>query len=293
MTDRPLGSVEEPETRKFCPWCGSGVASPAGYCGDCGRPLTDANGDNNGADDYQAAPAPAGTRSAFPTQPPPTAGYPYPYAPAYPAPIERRTQNVGLIVGLVAAVLLALGAIVAVVLVASAGGSSGPTISTASTAAVVPNSSSPAGTAPASNPGPSPVSHASTSAATSFTTAASQAAPPSQSGSAADADSIRAVVQQHWALINSSNFDAAFGQMDPNDYVRSSWIQGEESDAPIQASVSVGQPTFSSSTSASVPVISLHTVASDGCADWSGSYGMEKINGAWLISNANLQKSAC
>jgi hypothetical protein len=101
-------------------------------------------------------------------------------------------------------------------------------------------------------------------------------------------------VERHWGLINSGDFTGAFALFIPGSQgAESAWIAAHQQVAPISASISVGAPTFNSSTDATVALIGLHTQSSDGCANWSGSYDVQKINGQWLIGHASLQKQSC
>jgi hypothetical protein len=105
---------------------------------------------------------------------------------------------------------------------------------------------------------------------------------------------VQRLVEHHWALINAGNFTAAFALFVPGSQgSESTWVSSHQEDAPIHASVSPGTPQFNSSTDASVPLDSLHTVAHSGCSNWSGSYDVQQVGGHWLISKANLQSQPC
>jgi hypothetical protein len=102
------------------------------------------------------------------------------------------------------------------------------------------------------------------------------------------------VVDRHWSLINAGDFTSAFALFVPGSQgSESSWVAAHQQEAPISASVSLGDPTFNSATDATVPLLSLHTMSSDGCANWTGSYDVQKVNRQWLIGHANLQKQSC
>lgn len=293
MTEHLTEDLEEQATRRFCPWCGKPTNASGPYCGECGGALAGDTGAETNGTQEETNGSNGAQQPGYEAQTSAPAVPPYPYPGSYPVPAPQPSGNAGLIAALASAVLLAAGVIAAVVLLASSGGGSGPTIApTRNAAAVSPVSTPPSGgglavggAAKSSSPNSTPAP-ASASSSSSSSSSASTA-------SVADAQSIQTAIQQHWALISQSNFAGAFAQMNPNDYDRSSWIQGEQASAPTSASVSVGQPTFSSATSANAPLLSLHTVSSDGCANWSGSYDMTKISGSWLISTANLTKQAC
>ena len=116
--------------------------------------------------------------------------------------------------------------------------------------------------------------------------------PRASASSATDKAEIRSVVQAHWADIERGDYSAAFGLLAPGSQSESSWISAHQSDALINASISLGSPSVSGS-SATVPVLNLHTVADSGCFNWSGHYEMSKIGGSWRIGKAKISRSSC
>jgi hypothetical protein len=301
MTDHQITDAAQPVTAGFCSSCGARVAAESTFCGSCGQPL--------GA---PSAGEPARTQvGPAPPEPPfsgPAPGYStgpngYPLMP-YPGQPEPRRTNTGLIVGLVAAGFLAVGVIAAVILLAT-GSSSGtaPTISTTTSAAAA-ITSTPA-TAPATRTSagsagslvtPAPTHKQRKPAVAASPTTATTTAPvvPATAGPA-DIEAARQVVIHHWSFINSGDFSAAFALFVPGSQgSESSWVSAHQQEAPISATVSTGTPTFSDSTDANVPLLSLQTTdPTDGCSGWTGSYDVQKVDGQWLISKANLQKQSC
>jgi hypothetical protein len=228
-----------------------------------------------------------------PHHPPP--GYPATVAGGYPPPAERRT-SAGLIVALVAACLVAVGLIVAVALLASSSGSSSPTITTITTSAQVKPISPSPGTAQQTS-GSGAKSSSGTGVSVPQQPPATKSAPPSAtttppSANVADASGARGVVQEHWARIGSGDYTDAYALLEPGigGTDESSWVASHQKEHPRVLSAVFGDPTFNSPTDGSVPIVSLKTSATDGCKTWTGSYGVTKQNGQWIITSANLSE---
>jgi len=302
-------SADSPPTDAFCSHCGSQALVNAAFCGNCGSrifvtaPVSQPTADDRGS-----------------TMPPPPAGFTHaagnghgtaPFAPVMPvaafpyqpAPPPSKT-NAGLIAALVTAGITAVGAIVAVVLLASGGSSNTTTVSTAAAAASPPAagarravipitpavvSSLPAARSPSkARPGARVTTTHVASASASVTSTSPTTA------SVADAQGVRQSVMREWAAINSQDYAAAYDLFVPGSLgSESAFISGHQQDGKINASVSVGSATFASSTSATVPVLSLTTNDSGGCKNWTGSYNVQKVAGQWLIDKANITSSAC
>lgn len=64
------------------------------------------------------------------------------------------------------------------------------------------------------------------------------------------------------------------------------------SDAVSDVDVNV-DATINSSTSATVRVLNLRTVANSGCNEWTGFYDMARISGAWRIRKAKISNTPC
>ena len=138
----PVSGAAEP---RFCRWCGTKSEPTAEFCGECGQPLSAAQDTSEqptaqwaaeaGQQGWQQPPPMMGPDAGPAMQmgpPAPPAYMPYPYAGEQPG----GGSHTGLLIGLIAAVIAALGAVAAVVILASSGGGKGPTISAATNAAV-------------------------------------------------------------------------------------------------------------------------------------------------------------
>lgn len=71
-------------------------------------------------------------------------------------------------------------------------------------------------------------------------------------------------VKRHFDLISAGDYAGAFKLFTPDFQQlqgRGAWIAAHENEAPISASVSMGPPTFSSSTRANAPIDRLHITA--------------------------------
>jgi hypothetical protein len=105
--------------------------------------------------------------------------------------------------------------------------------------------------------------------------------------------SIKRVIRTHWKNIAAGEFEAAFAALAPGTQNRATWIDDHRHDALTDARISLGAPTLTSSTTATVPVRSLHTEATSGCNDWTGHYEMVKSGGAWKIEKAKISNTPC
>lgn len=301
MIEDQVTDAAEPATAAFCRSCGARVPIASTFCGGCGQPLAASPADDPPS--APAAPPPLGPGSPPPIYPAGANGY---LQMSYPGQPQRRT-NTGLIVGLVAAGFAAAGVIAIVILLATGSSSgAGPTITTATSAAapVTPVTPSAGSTLAAGKGAGSATSLVSTGTprrhtkrkASGVTNPTTAPAPfVAAAASPVDIESARQVVARHWSLISSGDFAAAFALFVPGSQgSESGWISAHQEVAPISATVSVGTPTFSDPTDASVPLLSLRTAdATDGCASWTGSYDVRRVNGQWLIGKADLQKQSC
>jgi hypothetical protein len=312
-----------------CPNCGADLKGPARFCTDCGSPIADAPagatpvqqpaapqipvdeqptasypqpqqgpyaGQPTAAWDTQAYAAPP----APPVGPPPGVYMPYPQPPQQPPP---STGNRGLIVGLAGALAVAVAGIVAAVLLTSGGTDNTPTVAAAAAAA----------TQQAAAPTRTVVTivekaakSKSTSSSTSTEKSSSLRSPnrnvsrrsTSSAGATASSASVERVavaqvVRAHWSNIESGNYAAAFSALAPGTQSQSSWISAHEQDGLTSASISLGTPTMTSATTATVPVLSLRTNAASGCNIWSGHYEMVNVGGSWKINKAKISNSSC
>lgn len=325
-----VGVSETASTRAFCGSCGGAITAQDTFCAQCGRQVatdddpTAAMGDPSpatAATTQNANGTAAGIAYGAPTNgapvpgaapPPPPGGYPHPGytgvppqgppaaypSGAYPVPVPPQRTNTGLIVGLIAAGIAAVGLIVAVVLLATSNHGTTPTVTATSAAAPITAVAPSAGSALASSgstnagklksttPKPVPTTSTPTPAPTTSTPT------PVPTGNAADVQAANQVVVEQWNLIGSGDFSAAAQKWSPA--MGGDWISSHQQEAPITvANLSVGTPTMNSSTDATVPLNSLTTTASDGCMNWSGSYDVINVGGQWLMHSANINGTKC
>ena len=99
----------------------------------------------------------------------------------------------------------------------------------------------------------------------------------------------------HWTLIGQGNYAAAYALFVPGYQNQSTWLADKNQDQPAVSNLVVGAADMHSATSATVPLVSLHTVGQESpqCHNWSGSYDLVKEGGNWLISQANLSGTVC
>ncbi len=289
-------SAATSEIPRFCRWCGARSKDAAQFCGECGKPLQDAHDTR----EY----APVGGEGESPSVPPPQPGdgptmapppqyvTPYPYPPGPP----ESSSNTGLLIGLIAAVIAALGAVAAVVILASGDSGKGPSLSTATNVAA----STVATTSQATNSTPALKRHkhrgsGGLSLLISPSPRTTPSPPPPPSASPADAAAARDTVVSHWTLIGEGNYEAAFALFVQGYQSHDTWIADKNRDRPAVSNLVVGSADMHSATSATVPLVSLHTVGLEApqCHNWTGSYDLTKVNGKWLISQANLSGSTC
>ncbi|MDX8152100.1 hypothetical protein SK069_10885 [Patulibacter brassicae] len=105
---------------------------------------------------------------------------------------------------------------------------------------------------------------------------------------------VRGAIRRHWSMIEAGRYEEAYALLGPN--LQTSmprWVAEHRADALSSASLTLGTPDIRSSTRASVPVLSMRTVANSGCYRWSGSYDMVRVGGVWRIDRSTLTRSAC
>ena len=117
---------------------------------------------------------------------------------------------------------------------------------------------------------------------------------PAQAG--AQEHAVNAAVQRHWRLIEAGRYGAAFDRFAPElqrAQSRARWIAGQRRDGLYAAEVDVA-PAILSPTTATARVVRLRTnAARTGCHNWSGTYELRRIAGAWRISKAALTSRKC
>src|SRR4051794_25876343 len=107
---------------------------------------------------------------------------------------------------------------------------------------------------------------------------------------------VEAAVRRHWQLIEAGRYGQAYDRFAPSlqqAKSRSRWIAGQRRDGLYAAEVEV-EPAILSPTAATARIVRLRTNASrSGCHDWSGTYELRNISGAWRISKADLTSRKC
>ncbi|MFI4990106.1 MAG: hypothetical protein ACHQHO_04220 [Solirubrobacterales bacterium] len=100
-------------------------------------------------------------------------------------------------------------------------------------------------------------------------------------------------IERHFSLISRHDFSAAYALLAPSlQSGESSWVQAHREDGIYQVDVSV-DATLHGSDSATATVNRMTTQDRTGCKAWSGGWGLTKIDGAWRISEANVNPTPC
>jgi len=119
---------------------------------------------------------------------------------------------------------------------------------------------------------------------------------PTTAPASAQQRAVEAAVRRHWQLIETGSYGAAFDRFAPElqrAQSRARWIAGQRRDGLYVARVDV-EPTILSPTTATARVVRLRTNATrSGCHEWSGTYELRRISGAWRISKADLTSRKC
>ena len=228
-----------------------------------------------------------------PPPPPPSPAAPPDSSPQLQPP-DPGGRNRGLIACLAAAVAVLAAGIVAAVLIASGGSRGTPTVGAPTQSTSARRTTTMTKVIAHGSKTPSLKASSSTNASVAkvpATSARSHAVP--SSSPVGDKAAIRGVIHRHWDAVEKGNYRAAFALLVPGTQRESSWIAAHKQDQLVNASISLGSPTLTSSTTATVPVHNLHTEAASGCFNWSGSYKMQKVGGNWRIGKADISRSAC
>ena len=284
MTAAPNGATRPAAVT--CPSCGAGFDSPRMFCTGCGTRL--------GASAAPPVP-PAPLPEAFqPTRddhvypqspqmvlrsPTPVAAPPAPVAPAVPA----RGASVPAWVAVIVTALIFAGGGVAAALVFSGKHHAAPAVAHVHKKVIAPP---PSGHTQVQGPG--------------TTTPPGQGGQPAPPGPS-DQQAVLDTVNGHWEAIKNHEFAKAYGFLDPSVAgPESDWISSHESDGITNVTHNFTVADVSG-TSATVNVDQLQTMArSDvsstnpsGCMNWTGTYGLTKESGTWLITSPNLSQNPC
>lgn len=286
----------------YCANCGSQRPRQGSFCTVCGSSLDRAASEQPTAQmPPPSAAAPQFAEPSVSTQRPAlrvgAPGVPVgsgaesgqPYQVVYQVPSDGEGR--GLMIGAgVACVLAAIGVAVAVIVATSDGGGDPQQVTQATTSSAVAagrlrlaavtadagNERSPR----ASAPSPSPSDGGATTQ------------PSASTSSSGDMDRVAGVLRRHFALIAAHDYDSAYDLLAPGLFARGKWVADHRRDNVSEASISV-VPRLAGVDSAVARVISMRTVADDGCRTWSGYYEMQKIDGAWRIGPAHLASATC
>jgi hypothetical protein len=232
-----------------------------------------------------------------PSGPPPN----YPGGPTYgfeghhhPAvqPPQRQGRGSGILIAAIGAGVVAVLAIIVVVYVAASGNSSTPTrlVSAPAVTSTAAANTEPARPSPrsgghgdSSHPQPAPV----------ITRTAPRPAPSPAPSPAADDHAVSEVIQRHFSLITNHEFSAAYALLAPSLKTgESSWVAAHEADGIYNVSVAVKASVHSPS-SATATIVKMTTLDGHGCKNWTGDWGLTKLDGDWRISESDLTQSAC
>ncbi len=116
-----------------------------------------------------------------------------------------------------------------------------------------------------------------------------------------DGQAVLDAVNSHWAAIRAHDFTTAYGYLDPNTAGdETTWVNSHEQDGINDVHYDFGVAGVNGD-SATVDINTLQTFANadmsstnqNGCVNWTGTYGMTRENGRWVISSPNIQSGSC
>jgi serine/threonine-protein kinase len=189
---------------------------------------------------------------------------------------RRRAWVLGLVALLLIGVAVAVGAVLA-------GGGDKPKPTPTPTPSPTPTATP----SPTETPTPSPVP---TETPTAVPTETPTATPEPESAE------VERAIRRHWRALENGNYAAAYARFAPNlqnAEGRARWINAQRRDQLVDAQLEV-EPRITSATTATARVVRLRTDAvRSGCHEWSGTYELRKLGGAWRISKAGLRSRKC
>jgi hypothetical protein len=161
---------------------------------------------------------------------------------------------------------------------------------------------SPGGSAPAAATAASQATATTTVTATAQTatetstteTAEEETSTTSSAGPSGEAGAALAVVNEHWQDIAEGRYEAAWEkETESVAGGEENWVRGQEEAGIEKVSYDFALASFSGQ-HATVRIVKLQTVDRRyGCRNWTGTYGVSKENGQWLISEAHLESHPC
>jgi hypothetical protein len=216
-----------------------------------------------------------------------------------PAPIEQPREggaSTGWLIGGIAAGVLAIAGI-GLGIYFAASGHSGDDMRLLATPVITTAASS-------ATSSPEPVSHSRHAGTSSSATPPSHptvithtvTAPAVAHSAIADSSERSAVagtIERHFSLISRHDFSAAYALLAPSlQSGESSWVAAHKEDGIYKVEVSVNA-TLNSPDSATAAIAKMTTLDGHGCKNWSGSWGLTKIDHQWRISEANVTPTPC
>jgi hypothetical protein len=104
---------------------------------------------------------------------------------------------------------------------------------------------------------------------------------------------VAGTIERHFSLISQHDFSAAYALLAPSlQSGESSWVAAHKEDGIYKVEVSV-DATLNSPDSATATIAKMRTLDGHGCKNWSGSWGLTKIEHQWRISEANVDPTPC
>jgi hypothetical protein len=110
---------------------------------------------------------------------------------------------------------------------------------------------------------------------------------------------VRATIERHWKKREDQVFPAAYEdlsprlQADPAIGTEAVWAARQKEDL-LQSAVVRVRPRDVRKRTAQADVVTLRTQAlRSGCKEWSGTYGLVRSGGRWLIDSASISPHAC
>ena len=93
--------------------------------------------------------------------------------------------------------------------------------------------------------------------------------------------------------ITTSAYDRLAPELQEAFQGRTRWIRAIRRDGLYSVDIAV-EPTLTTEKTATARVVRMRTrAARTGCKDWSGTYTLRKVNGAWRISKAGMKSRKC
>jgi hypothetical protein len=121
-------------------------------------------------------------------------------------------------------------------------------------------------------------------------------APAAPAGAAVERQNVERAVSTHWSLLVAGSYDQAYDALAPAfkaEVPREAWTHVQEQDELSAAEVETRAELGPSGDAARAEVMAMRTVATSGCFTWTGSYDLQRVDGAWRIAGSHLTRSPC